>query len=448
MRKYLALLPLWLLAQAGVAQSQVVDQVIWVVGGEPILLSDVEEMRVGYEEVGMIVPNARGTLPEQIAVRKLWRHQAELDSIEVDEADISNRVDAYLAEQVERLGSRENVEQAAHKPFSQLRSELYDRRLEDELVEGAQRKLLSGVKVTPADVRTYFSRIPADSLPMVPEQVEVQILSQEPQPTAEEIERIQTTLREYTDRVNRGEISFSALARANSEDGSYRTGGELGFTGKGKWEPEFSKAAFALNEPGRISKIVRTGFGYHIIQLIEKRGDKVNVRHILLKPKIEDAEYTRTLLRLDSIADEIREGKFSFETGVLAISDDKDTRFNYGLLVNSDRMGNMTARFALTDLPNELRRVVDTLAVGQVSRSFMMTNAKGHTVCAIAKLKSRTPQHRASIEGDFQALQEMVHEKRCEEEIDRWIAEKQKTTYIWIAPEWRNYEFKYPGWVK
>ena len=166
--------------------------------------------------------------------------------------------------------------------------------------------------MTPAEVRKYFSSLPEDSLPLIPTQVEVQIITSVPKVSRAEVERIESRLRDFAKRINSGESEFSTLAKIYSQDGSARNGGELGYSGRNQWVPEFANVAFSLNDPKKVSKIVRTEFGFHIIQLIDKRGDRINVRHILLKPEIEESEYERALGRLDSIADDIRNDKFTF----------------------------------------------------------------------------------------------------------------------------------------
>ena len=436
------------LALAASGQSRIVDKVVMIVGDEPILLSDVEESRISYEKRGIIIENPYSAIPEQLAIQKLFIHQALLDSVEVSETDLATEVNERINTYIQEFGSRENVEMYAGKPISQLREDFMKRFREDQLVQGAQRNLTKNIKVTPAEVRDFFSRMPEDSLPIIPTQVEIQILTQEPQPSQEEVERVQEQLRDFAQRVNSGETSFTALARAYSQDGSAKNGGELGFTGRGQWVPEFSKVAFSMSEPNKVSRVVKTEFGFHIIQFLERRGDRINVRHILLKPTIESEEYTRNLLRLDSIANDIREGKFTFDAAVLALSDDQDTRNNNGLMANKGNRNGLTSRFKMSELPAELAKVVDTLKVGEVSNSFMMDNGKGKTICAIVCLKNRIAEHRASITEDFQELKDVVYSHRCDEKIDEWIRQKQKTTYIKIDPDWPYRDFKYSGWVK
>ena len=431
------------------AQKNVVDEVIWVVGDEPILLSDVEEARISAELSGQPVTNPYCTIPEQLAVRKLFLHQAAIHSVTVSEGDIIRGVDARINEYISVYGSREAVEQAAQKSIRQLRETFKRMYREENMVEEVKSNLTSKISATPAEVREFFKNTPTDSLPFIPTQVEVQIITSQPKVSRQEVERVEARLRDFAQSVNSGESDFSTLAKLYSEDGSARMGGELGYTGRNMWVPEFANVAFSLNDPKKVSKIVRTEFGFHIIQLIDKRGDKVNVRHILLKPQIEEAEFERGIARLDSIADDIRAERFTFDAAAYALSDDKDTRNNHGLMANViQETRTISSRFQMKDLPQDVAKVVDTLQVGQVSRAFRMTNQKGQTVCAIVRLKSRIDGHHANMTEDFQVLRDQVIAKRREEKINNWIKEKVNSTYVRISPDWRNCDFKYEGWVK
>lgn len=431
------------------AQKNVVDQIIWVVGNEPILLSDVEETRISGETYGQPYDNPYCTIPEQIAINKLFVHQAELDSVSISESDVIRAVDSRINETIQAYGSREALEQMFGRSMSQMRENLKKQYREQMMADDVRRSLTKDVKATPAEVREYFKNVPTDSLPFVPTQVEVQIITSTPAVSRAEVERIEGQLREYARRVNSGEADFSTLAKFYSEDGSARNGGELGYMGRNQLVPEFANVAFSLNDPKKVSKIVRSEYGYHIIQLIDKRGDKVNVRHILLKPHIDESEMEHGIARLDSIADDIRAKKFTFDAAALALSDDKDTRNNHGLMANiNQQTGSISSRFEMKDLPQDVAKVVDTLKVGEMSRAFRMTNAKGQEVCALVLLKSRIEGHPANMTEDFQTLRDVVVAKRSEEKIEQWIQDKINTTYIRISPEWRNCNFKYKGWVK
>ena len=446
MRKY-AILLLAVCVRAAFSQSagNVVDEVIWVVGDDPILLSEVQEAKLDAERNGNKIELCQ--IPEQIAIQKLFLHQADLDSIEVGEAEVISSVNEIVGNALQAYGSKENLEAITHKSMAQFREMLKRSQRNQYRVQQEQMKLTENVKVTPAEVRDHFKNVSEDSLPMIPTQVEVQIITSQPQPSREEIERVEERLRDFSRRINDGETEFSTLARFYSEDGSARNGGELDYAGRGQWVPEFANVAFSLNDPKKVSKIVRTEFGFHIIQLIDKRGDKIKVRHILLKPEIPDSMYDKASARLDSIASDIRAGKFTFEVGAAQLSDDTDTRNNGGLLSNSSK-GLPTSRFEMKDLNQDIAKVVDGMKVGEISKAFIMTNEKGHKVCAVVKLKNRIDSHRASMTEDFQVLREVVYEKRCEEQLEKWIKEKIRNTYVRIKPEWRNCNFKYEGWIK
>lgn len=430
------------------AQLNVVDEVIWVVGDDPILLSDVEETRLQAEMEGNPFENPYCTIPEQLAIQKLFLHQAELDSIEVGEVEVLREANERINFFVQNLGSRENVEKHFHLSIPQLREKLKKTARQRSMIQQIERKLFGDIKITPAEVRAYFNDLPEDSLPLIPTQVEVQIITTHPQATRQEIERVEEKLREFARRVNEGETEFSTLAKIYSQDpGSARLGGELGYCGKNQFVPEFSNVAFALNDPKKVSKIVRTEFGYHIIQLIDKKGDKANFRHILLKPEIADSVFTKELERLDSIAADINRGTFTFEAAAIELSDDKTTRNNHGIMVNTDRSTRkVTSRFAMKDLPSDIARVVETMEIGEISKAFLYKNEQGQDVCAILKLKSRIPSHRANMTEDFQVLKDVVQSKRSEVMRKKWIEEKQRTTFIRINPEWRNCNFEYPNW--
>ena len=445
----------------------IVDEVIWVVGDEAILKSDVEAMRIQGQQEGMHWngdPDC--AIPEQIAVQKLFLNQAIIDSIEVTEAEISQGVEQYLENMISVIGSREKLEEYHKKNISQIRADLRESYRERQMVQGMQQKLVKDLTVTPAEVRRYFKDLPQDSIPFVPTVVEVQIITQQPRIEQEEINRVKEELRDYTNRINKGDASFQTLARLYSEDpGTARRGGELDYTGRGMLDPAFANVAFGLTDPKKVSKIVESEFGYHIIQLIDKRGDKIKVRHILRKPVVSDDAIVKALSRLDTVATSIRQGevpemlkafinpekpieKFTFEDAVSIFSDDKDTRNNNGLMFNVTQEGQRTSRFKLADLPPEVAKVVDTLQIGNVSKPFQMINERGKTVCAIVKLKNRTEGHKATITEDFQVMKNLVLAKRREEVLHEWVVKRIKSTYVRINDRYRNCNFEYEGWVR
>ena len=430
-------------------QSSIIDEVVWIVGDEPILRSDIEALRLQAETEGVRWDgDPECVIPEQLAVQKLFLHQAAIDSIEVTEAEITQSIDDQINYWIQLAdGSKEKLEEYRKQSIAQMRQEMHDDFKNRELVQKMKMHLVQDINVSPAEVREYFKDLPEDSIPMVPTMVEVQIITQEPRVEIEEINRVKDQLREYTERVNKGETTFATMARLYSEDGSARQGGEIGYTPRAVLDPAFASVAFNLTDPNKISKIVESEFGFHIIQLIDKRGERINVRHILLKPKVSQEAIDKVSVRLDSIANDIRDGKFTFDEAATYISDDKDTKSNHGLMVNSSNQMR-TSRFRMQDLPTEVARSVEGLQVGEVSKPFVMINSRGKKVVAIVKLKSRTESHRATITEDFQVMKDVVLAKRRDDVLNEWVNSKIRSTYVRMNERYRDCEFQYKGWVK
>ena len=444
---------LWVLLLASVSafgQNNVIDEVVWVVGDEAILKSDVESERLNAQYEGRKFDgDPYCIIPEQLAIQKLFLHQAELDSIDVSEQEVLGQLERQVNWYIDQIGSKEKMEEYFNKTSTQIREMLRENIRNGLIVQRMQQQIMGDIKIVPADVRRYFKDLPQDSIPFIPTQVEVQIITFEPKIPQEEIDRVKKTLRDYTERVEKGEISFGTLARLYSEDpGSARRGGEYGFQSRGEVVPEFANVVFNLTDPKKVSKVFETEYGYHIAQLIEKRGDRVSYRHILMKPKVEEKELEKSLNRLDSVAKDIRNAKFTFDDAATYLSQDKDTRNNHGLMANP-KTG--TARFEMQDLAQisqEIAKVVNELNVGEISEPFTMVNNKGKEVCAIVKLKARIDGHKATITEDYQRLKSIVEAKRGEEKLDKWIREKQKSTYVRINENWVKCDFKYPGWIR
>ena len=444
---------LWVLLLASVSafgQNNVIDEVVWVVGDEAILKSDVESARLDALYHGIKFDgDPYCVIPEQLAIQKLFLHQAEIDSIMVSEQEVIGGIEQQMNYYIDQTGSKEKMEEYFNKTSSQIREMIRENIRNGMIVDRMKQNIMGDIKIVPADVRRYFKDLPQDSIPFIPTQVEVQIIAFEPKIPQEEIDRVKKTLRDYTERVEKGEISFGTLARLYSEDpGSARRGGEYGFQSRGEVVPEFANVVFNLTDPKKVSKVFETEYGYHIAQLIEKRGDRVSYRHILMKPKVEEKELEKSLNRLDSVAKDIRNAKFTFDDAATYLSQDKDTRNNHGLMANP-KTG--TARFEMQDLAQvsqEVAKIINELNVGEISEPFTMVNNKGKEVCAIVKLKARIDGHKATITEDYQRLKSIVEAKRGEEKLDKWIREKQKSTYVRINENWVKCDFKYPGWIR
>ena len=449
MKNRLFLMAYCLLTMSGVlmAQDNVIDEVIWIVGEEAILRSEVEEERLRAQYEGQsIAGDPYCVIPEQLAVQKLFLHQAELDSIEVNESSVSSQVDMRMNYYISQIGSKEKMEEYFRKSSTEIREEMMTMVRNQMIIQQMQSKLTENISPTPAEVRRYYNTLPSDSIPMVPAQVEVQILSVEPAVPLEETERIKTRLREFTERVHSGSADFSMLARLYSEDvESAKRGGELGFVGKGQLVSEFADVAFNLTDPKRVSRIVQTEYGYHIIQLVEKKGDRINCRHILLKPRISSDDKVRAISKLDSIRTLVVDSGMTFEVAVAKFSEDKNTVMSGGIMTN---MNTGASKFEYQDLPPEIAKQIYTLKEGDVSQPFvMMDRTKNKEICAIVRLKSKRDVHKANLVDDFQVIREMYEQKLSVELIDKWIRKKQNEIYVSIDPAWRGCDFQYPGWV-
>ena len=436
-----------LLLSLTMSAQSVIDEVIWIVGDEAILRSEVEEERLRALYEGTTIPgDPYCFIPEQIAIQKLFLHQAALDSVEANESSVSHQVDMRLNYYINQIGSKEKMEEYFRKSSSEIREEMMTTVRNQMIIQQMQAKLTADIKPTPADIRRFYNSLPIDSIPMMPAQVEVQIISFEPPVPVEETERIKSRLREFTERVQSGSADFSMLARLYSEDTeSAKRGGELGFVGKGQLVPEFAEVAFNLNDPKRVSRIVQTEYGYHIIQLIEKKGERINCRHILLRPRISATDKVNAIERLDSIRQRIQADSLQFEQAVIQFSQDKNTVMNGGLMINPNTG---SSRFEYQDLAPEIAKQIYALNEGEVSQPFvMMDQTKNREVCAIVKVKKKTDVHRANLSDDFQAIKAMLEAKLSEEYIHKWILKKQQSTYVQIDPEWQGCDFQYPGWI-
>ena len=431
------------------AQNNIIDEVVWVVGDEAIYKSEVEEARHDAQLRGIRWEgDPYSIIPEELAIRKLYLNQAKLDSIFVTPDEVNQQLEMRIQSMADQLGGTEKLLEYYVLTMNQLKEKFYESIESEIIVSRVQSKIIDKVKVTPAEVRRYIANISADEIPYVPTQVEVQILTQEPVIPQEEIDIVKERLREFSERIQSGETKFSTLAMLYSEDpGSARLGGECGFKGRGEFVPEFSAVAFNLTDPTKVSKIVETEYGFHIIQLKERLGDMVNVRHILLKPKVPQESIDASLARLDSIADDIREGDFTFEDAVLYLSADKDTKNNKGLMMYHPEGENTSiSKFEMQQLPQDVAKVVSTMHVSEISDPFVMQMSNGKIVCAIVKLKTRISGHKATMVDDYQILQQMVLIDKQEKAIAEWVKEQQKTTYVKISEGWNKGGFKYPGW--
>ena len=428
------------------AQSNVIDEVIAVVGDSPILRSDVESM---YQQTMMQGSNYVGDLKchifEQLLLQKLLLEQAKLDSIEVSENNVISYVDRQINEFISRAGSREKLEEWMNKPIYQIKEEQREVVRNQMITQEMQSKITGDIKVTPSEVRAYY-RTHSDSLPMVPAQFEAQQITIYPQISVDEIEAVKARLRDFQRQVNEGR-DFATLAVLYSEDpGSAPRGGEMGHMSRGDFVAEFAQVAFTLQDKNRVSKIVETEFGFHIIQLVDRQGDRVNCRHILLRPKATPEAILKAQQAADSLANVIRNGDITFEEAALRYSMDKDSRANGGTMVNPY---NQSTKFEVQQIAPGIYQQIEKMKPDEISNAFLMKDERlGKDYYAIIKLKSFNEPHMANIRDDYQLLQELLEEEKSEKTFKNWIVKKQQETYITISPNWVNCEFEFKGWVK
>lgn len=445
--RFFTALALALTALAMMAQNNVAEEVAWVIGDEPIFKSDIEEQyqQALYERVA-ISGNPYCVIPEQMAVDKLFLDQARIDTVEVQASSISAEVESRINFFIANLGSKEKVEEYFRMPLPRLREKLNEVYTDQYSIQQVQSNLTKNVKATPADVRKYYNSLPKDSLPFIPMQVEAQIITINPVIPQQEIDEVKARLRDYAQQVTSGEREFSTLAILYSQDQATAVyGGETGFQSRSVLLPEYANAAFNLNDSKRVSNIVETDDGYHIIQLIEKRGDRINTRHILLRPKVSDKDLTDAISRLDSVKADITAGKRTFDEMALLISQDKDSRNNNGNMLNEK---NHSSRFEMADLPAEVGKKISTMQPGDISEPFVMINPKTRREqVAIVKLVKRIDGHKADLGEDYMIIKDMCEANTKEEILRNWVIQKQKSVYVYIEEGWRNCDFKY-DWLK
>lgn len=442
--KYATVLAMLAVAAVANAQNNVAEEVAWVVGDEPIFKSDIEEQYLNLQQDRTPLDgNPYCIIPEKMAIDKLFLHQARIDTVEIQESQVAREVDARINYFIANFGSKEKVEEYFHKPMPVLREKLSEMVRDQNSIQQVQYNLTKKVKATPAEVRKFYNTLPKDSLPFIPKQVEVQIITINPVIPQQEVDEVKSRLRDYAQRVTNGESEFSTLAILYSEDpGTAVYGGETGFMSRAMLLPEYATAAFNLNDTKKVSNIVETDDGFHIIQLIEKRGDRINTRHILLRPKVADKDLTEAITRLDSVRADILADKYTFEQSALYISQDKDSRNNNGIMLNEQTHSN---RFEMAELPSEVGKLVDKMQVGDISEPFVMVNPKTRREqVAIVKLFKRIEGHKADLAEDYQVLKNIYENHLKAEIVDNWVKEKQRTTYVFIDENWRNCEFKYP----
>jgi peptidyl-prolyl cis-trans isomerase SurA len=429
------------------AQKVLIDDVVATVGDDAILRSDIEYQ---YEQALIDGATYGGDMKchifEQLLIQKLMINQAKIDSIMVQDNEVVNQVDSRINYFMQQVGGQEKLEEYFNKPLTQIKRDQMDIVRTQLITQKMQGEITKDIKITPSEIRRYYSQMSEDSIPFVPAQYEIMQIVLFPAVEQEEIDRIKGRLREFQKQVAEGR-DFATLAVLYSDDpGSASRGGDLGWYSKAGFVPEFSAVAFNLQEKGKVSKIVETEFGYHIIQLIDKKGDRINCRHILMKPKISVENKKKASDFLDTITSMIAKDKITFEHAAIRYSMDKDSRSNGGLMVNPN---NGSTKFQINELPAEVAKAIQGLKEGEYSKPFMMVDERrGKETYRIVMLKRRHEPHKANIRDDYSMLQTLMEERKRKDVVDNWIKQRIKELYVNISPEWQNCDFEYEGWVR
>lgn len=429
------------------SQKKLIDEVVASVGDDAILSSDIEYQ---YGQAMIEGVNFNGDMRchifEQLLIQKLMINQAKIDSIEVKDGEVMQQVDARVNYFVQQVGGQDKLEEYFNKPLQQIRRDQMETVRTQMITQRMQQEIGKDIKVTPSDIRKFYSSLSEDSIPFVPTQYEIQQVVVYPEVEQAEIDRVKDRLRDFQRQVAEGR-DFATLAVLYSEDpGSASRGGDLGWYSRSGFVPEFSAVAFNMRDKGKVSKIVETEFGFHIIQLIDRRGDRINCRHILLKPKVSAESRGKATAFLDTVVKYVDEGKLTFDQAAMQFSMDKDTRSNGGVMVNPE---DGTVKFQLGQIPAEIAKAIQGLKVGEVSKPFaMMDEKKGKETMRIVRLVAKHDPHRANVADDYDMLKEMVENSKRKQMLDDWILAKQKELYVVVTPDWRGCDFQYKGWAQ
>lgn len=428
------------------AQDKVVDQIIAVVGGNIVLKSDIEKMYMDQQAQGVTSDgDMKCEIFENFLIDKLLVAEAELDTlIEVTDSQVNQQMDGQIQMYVAHFGSERAVENFFKKPIADIRAEM---RLviRDQLLSSQMRnKIVQDITVTPSEVRQFYRNLPEDEIPTIPAHYEYAQITIRPEISLEEENRVKAELRELKRRIEEGS-SFAAMAVMYSEGPSASNGGEIGYQGRAQLDSEYAAAAFNL-KGNKISNVVESEFGYHIIQLIDRMGDKVNTRHILMTPKVSSEAKGLAISRLDSLANLIRKEEITFAQAAVRFSSDKNTRNNGGLAINPNTL---SSKFTVEELDGSVSRVISKLKIGEISDPFETIDPESRqSVYSIIKLVNKSESHKANLQNDYQHLADLFLAKKREKVLQKWIGDKQAQTYIRIDNTYANCNFEFDNWMK
>ncbi len=426
------------------SQSRIVDEIVSIVGDKKILYSDIENqyhqlLAQGYKDS----KDLKCMILEQLLIQKLMVNQAAIDSIVVTEAQVEMQLDQRMQYFINQIGSEEKLEDYFNKTILEIKEDNRDAIREQLITDMMRREITKYNSVTPSEVKSFYKSLPVDSIPYINAQVEIDQIVLYPPSSEQAILNVRERLLNLRQRIIDGE-NFSTLAVLYSEGPSAPKGGDIGWSNKGDLDPEYAKVASSL-KVGQVSKIVETSFGYHIIQLIDRTGDRIHTRHILLKPKITIEEKQKARDKLDSLVTLIRLDSLKFKEAARLFSMDKETRMNGGQLVNPNT-GN--TKFELDQFDTKDYVVINKLSLGEISEPYESVDSKGKTIFKIVKLKSRSNPHVANLKDDYTLFKQFAMQQKENEIIEEWIKNKIKTTFIKIDDKYKDCNFNIKTWLK
>jgi len=425
------------------SQGFIVDRVVAVVGDFTILQSDIEQQYLQYRAQGYTLPDMKCLIFKEFLEEKLLLNQAKIDSIEISESNVEQQLDQRLNYFISQIGSQKELEEYFNKTTLQIKDDFREMIRNQMLTQKMQQEITGTVKITPSEVKAFYNSIPKDSIPNIDAKVEMEQIVVYPKLGEDAVFEVREKLLDLRKRIMEGE-SFETLAILYSSDGSASNGGEIGYMAKGELDSEYAKAAFSLKK-GQVSKIVESQFGYHLIQLIDRKDDRVNTRHILMNPRITPDARKRATSRLDSILVLIRADSLEFGMAARVYSEDKNTNMNKGLLVNPN---DNSAFFELKQLDSKDYLVVRDLKIGEISNPYESVDENGKPLYKIVRLRSKTDPHKANMKQDYTLLQNMALADKKQRVVEDWIREKQGETFIHIDDSMLECDFLKKGWLE
>ena len=431
-----------------VTAQKLIESVAAIVGNEVIYLSDLENTVADLRRSGNKTPvdELRCKVFNEMLVSKLFLDQARIDSITVTDDAVEGDLNMRMNDAIRRAGSEQALTDYFKKSMLEIRRDIKKTLLEQEVVREVQNKVAKNITVTPSALKRYYASLPKDSLPVVPAKYQISLIQADPPFNEDNKAEARQKLLDIRSQILAGK-SFYGLAVVYSEDTeSAKNGGEIGYLMRGELEKEYADAAFSLTK-NTVSKIVETKFGFHIIQLIDRKGDLVNTRHILIRPKVKPEQASIAMAKLDSLANLIRKDSLKFEAAALRFSTHKDSKINGGKFVNSNPSDRETW-FTLEELNPQMYTKVRDLKVGEISEPFRTTDENNNEVFRIVKLDNEIPAHTANLKDDYQNLYNaaLVHERT--KTFDKWVKQKIEITYIKISEEFKSCDFLKQGWLK